>query len=177
MAILKKTVSKPRPPSEYNPQIAARDARKIANNYTLKTKPLDVEGLVRALGLTLNRVPLNEKVSGYLSNRDGVWTVGVNALHHPNRQRFTIAHEIGHYLLHRDVGPFEDGLLFRREAQFNPREREANEFAALLLMPEMETQNVYRQNGNILDVAKAFGVSRQAAQYRLDNISGNLGIL
>lgn len=174
MAVLRRTIVAPRPPLEYDPQRAARDAHRIAQAFTLETVPLDVEGLASALGLRVKRLPLDEKTSGFLRQDGTAWIVGVNSLHHPNRQRFTIAHEIGHYLLHRDHAPFEDGLLFRNDSR-DAREREANQFAALVLMPAPQF-NAALVEGNIEDVAKRFKVSQQAAEYRRQSVVTSIGI-
>ncbi|WP_261516129.1 ImmA/IrrE family metallo-endopeptidase [Chelativorans petroleitrophicus] len=174
MAVLRRSISKPRPPLEYDPARAARDAHRIAQNFTLRTIPLDVEGLAAALGLRVLRLPLEERVSGFLRESAGIWEIGVNSLHHPNRQRFTLAHELGHYLLHRDHAPFEDGLLFRSDAK-NAREREANQFAALVLMPDTEFRTAL-SSGDIDSVARTFGVSKQAAEYRRDSVINSIGI-
>jgi Zn-dependent peptidase ImmA (M78 family) len=131
--------------------------------------------LAYALGLKVNREPMPDDISGYLRRTDDGWELGVNSLHHPNRQRFTLAHELGHYFLHRDHGAFTDGLLFRRENQRNALERQANNFAAMLLMPTIPFKRELRHN-DLTEVARNFGVSRQAAQYRLDNISDQVEI-
>jgi hypothetical protein len=160
---------------EYDPAKAARDARRIATTFTLDTTPLDVEGLVSALGMRLQKLPLDERTSGFLRHEGAAWTVGVNSLHHPNRQRFTIAHEIGHFLLHRDQAPFEDGLLFRSDNQVDTREREANQFASLVLMPE----DMFRQTvavGGVDEAARVFRVSKQAAEYRQHVVESSIGI-
>lgn len=174
MAVLRKTLTKPRPPLEYDPNRAARDAHRIAQSFTLETAPLDVEGLGSALGLRIKRLPLNERISGFLRQEGASWVVGVNSLHHPNRQRFTIAHEIGHYLLHRDHAPFEDGLLFRNDTR-DAREREANQFAALVLMPEAEFRAALSREG-LEGAARRFKVSKQAAEYRRDSVVSSIGI-
>jgi Zn-dependent peptidase ImmA (M78 family) len=141
----------------------------------LEIKPLDVEGLASALGLRVRRIPLEERTSGFLRHSDSGWIIGVNSLHHPNRQRFTIAHEIGHYLLHRDHAPFEDGLLFRNEVQRSAREKEANQFASLVLMPEGDFRDVIARGG-VEEAARQFRVSRQAAEYRRDIVENSIGI-
>lgn len=160
---------------EYNPSIAAQDARRIGNTFTITTTPMDVFGLAAALDLKIQRVSLPNNISGYLKEINGKWEIGVNSLHHPNRQRFTIAHELGHYFLHRDRAPFEDGLLFRKENQLNSLEREANQFASLLLMPSHEFRRALN-NQHISEVAKMFGVSEQAARYRLQHIQNEVPI-
>jgi Zn-dependent peptidase ImmA (M78 family) len=123
----------------------------------------------------MSSTPMPENISGFISREGDAWVLGVNSLHHPNRQRFTIAHEIGHFLLHRDHGSFHDGLLFRRDDELNQQEREANQFAALVLMPEADFKTVVRRMP-VEDAAKLFGVSAQAAKYRYATVSAQFGI-
>lgn len=169
MAILRRNITSPRPPAEYSPDIAARDAHRIAESKGLKRIPFDVEGLAASIGVQVEYLPLAEDISGFLRRRDGEWLIGVNSLHHRNRQRFTLAHELGHYFLHRDIGGFEDRALFRREMHLDRRENEANGFAAKLLMPETEFRTfVVSQDASIDLLAHHFGVSSAAAKYRAD---------
>jgi Zn-dependent peptidase ImmA (M78 family) len=177
MAILKRSVTAPRPPETYNTSTAARDAFRIAESRNLRTQPLDVEGLATSIGLKVSLETMPNEISGYLRKKDGYWILGVNSLHHPNRRRFTIAHELGHYFLHRHLGDFEDTVIFRREQQPNPREYEANEFAARLLMPEdkfLLARN--RLNNDIGAIAHEFGVSELATRFRIDNVIRQLEI-
>ncbi|HEY9013269.1 MAG TPA: ImmA/IrrE family metallo-endopeptidase [Devosia sp.] len=175
MAVLRKKIKGPRPPAEYDPNRAAADALALAQSYTVVQEPLAVFELAAALGITVNKRPLPEGTSGYFRKTERGWEIGVNSLHHPHRQRFTVAHELGHYFLHRDSEPFEDGLLFRRENQINRKEREANEFAALLLMPAIEFRQAIG-DGDIENVAARFGVSRQAAEFRRNAVLDQLPI-
>lgn len=171
MAIRRKAVDKPRPPEDCTPSSAASDARRIAEFYGLKLKPFDIVGLVYALGIRLDVVPLEPEVSGFLKQDDNIWVLGVNSLHHPNRRRFTLAHELGHYFLHRNHTVFNDRALFRAENQINSKEREANEFAASLLMPEADfVLEKGRSANDIVAVARSFGVSEAAAKFRQDNL-------
>lgn len=167
MAILRRNITAPRPPAEYSADIAARDAAQIAQSRGLRCIPLDVVGLATSIGIKVEYLPLASDVSGFLRKKNGDWIIGVNSFHHPNRQRFTLAHELGHYFLHRDMGDFEDRALFRREMQFDRREVEANDFAAKLLMPENEFRTfVVLKNANLDLLARHFGVSNAAAQFR-----------
>lgn len=82
----------------------------------------------------------------------------------PTRDRFTIAHELGHYFLHSRQG--EIPLIVGRLGD-SPIEREANRFAAALLMPEAEFRAACADLGGNLDlVAARFNVSRDAAKAR-----------
>ena len=112
--------------------------------------------------------------------------IGVNATHHRNRQRFTIAHELGHYLLHAGEPVHVDKAnvayrINRRDEQSasgqDDSEREANLFAAELLMPARFLEKDVAAKGiDLLDdtavneLANKYGVSAQALTFRLMNI-------
>jgi Zn-dependent peptidase ImmA (M78 family) len=108
--------------------------------------PVDVESIARSLGADVNYSPADDSLSGFLLRNEetGTAVIGVNSEQHPLRQRFTVAHELGHYLLHANERVHVD----RREAGFQVKlrnetssagtdveEMEANLFAAQLLMP------------------------------------------
>lgn len=171
MAIRRRTVSAPRPPAEYSVDVAVRDALRIAESKNLKRVPLDVVGLASSIGILVEYLPLSSDVSGFLKRKNQLWTIGVNSFHHANRQRFTIAHELGHYFLHRDHGDFEDGALFRKDRQYHHREFDANNFASRLLMPENDFRAMaIRHPANIDLVSEYFGVSKAAATFRAENL-------
>jgi hypothetical protein len=88
------------------------------------------------------------------------------------RQRFTIAHELGHWICHalEDVG--EEAPTFCRSRDLSQDadrdlEREANVFGAELLMPEAAVRDVWAASRDATDVAVRFEVSALAAQWRL----------
>jgi Zn-dependent peptidase ImmA (M78 family) len=177
MAVLRRSITEPRQPAEYTPDIAARDAMRLAENKTLKLKPFDVIGLATSIGLVVDILPLSNDIPGFLKREGNGWKIGVNSLHHPNRRRFTVAHELGHYFLHRSEGDFEDTILFRRDYQVNRREREANEFASKLLMPTSEFRRELAVNNyDISSVARVFGVSGAAAEFRHDSVDNEIAI-
>ncbi len=171
MAIRRKKVTSPRPPEEYSPAEAARDAQRIADSMTLSKAPLDVEGLAASIGIKVVRQILPEHVSGFLKKSADTWMIGVNANHHPRRQRFTIAHELGHYFLHRHKGEFHDETLFRSNAASNPDEWDANRFAAMILMSAEAILPLIAANTPIGVIAERFGVSELAANFRVQNIT------
>ncbi|HXJ21761.1 MAG TPA: ImmA/IrrE family metallo-endopeptidase [Polyangia bacterium] len=112
--------------------------------------------------------------------------IGVNKYHHVNRQRFSIAHELGHLLLHaagEEVHVDRDTVfrVKRRDSESSkgtdPDEREANAFAAELLMPasfllrDLEDIEVLEDsNSAVADLASRYGVSQQALMIRLANL-------
>jgi len=149
--------------------------------------PIPVERIARMEGIRLRFVPFEGDLSGMIAPEDEHMVVGVNALHPLVRQRFTIAHELGHYFLHQRDRLFVDRSFqaMRRDGRSSQgvdlREIEANEFAAELLMPsEMLKRDV---DGTALDLvddetiralAERYRVSLQAMVFRLTNL-GALG--
>lgn len=158
---------------------AEREARTIlkTGNYA---PPVDVQAIVSGLGLTLQEQPLEDTVSGMLLIRGDYAMIGVNQSHHRNRKRFTIAHELGHYILHREQSDvFVDAFLrSENSAQgVDPQEIEANTFAAELLMPKrLVVREVASSSFNVLDedaitwLASKFGVSTSAMTIRLTKL-------
>jgi Zn-dependent peptidase ImmA (M78 family) len=131
----------------------------------------------------VQREPAEDDLSGFLYRDRSKKTaiIGVNASHHPNRQNFTVAHELGHYLLH----DFDDihvdrhfKVWLRSDASSQGQdveEKEANLFAAELLMPprllakELETTGTFdlEDEAILKKLAEKFSVSTQAMTFRL----------
>lgn len=158
-------------------------AERVAEEIFLETgarTPVDVYEVARARGIRVLPQELEDSVSGILVIRQGGAVIGVNQDHAKSRQRFTIAHEIGHWELHRnDASVFIDttSVFFRdNESSEGTRQQEiaANRFAAALLMPRQALEEaVGRQPVDPLDevtfrrLAARFGVSVQALGFRL----------
>ncbi|WP_373705360.1 ImmA/IrrE family metallo-endopeptidase [Porphyromonas loveana] len=122
--------------------------------------------------ISVEYIPLDPSISGKLSRNSDKWIITVNKNHHVNRQRFTLAHELAHYVLHKsDSDSFTDTVFFRG-ASVNNIEYAANEFAANLLMPEDKVRQLIRVGvaQNIETLAKTFGVSVAAMLYRIKQL-------
>jgi Zn-dependent peptidase ImmA (M78 family) len=149
---------------------------------------VDVKKVAAHLKVEVVDHPFEEDVSGVLSLRNDKATIGVNKNHHSNRKRFTIAHEIGHFALeHQRPGSvFVDkhgqhtAVIYRNSKSStgeDEQEREANAFAAALLMPaplvraELENTRIELagEDGDsvISKLSKLFEVSMDAMAYRL----------
>src|SRR3990172_9125689 len=124
-----------------NPRIK-KLVRNLLKDYKVIKPPVPVETLAQKLGAKVGYSPFDGDISGMVYRDEDHVIIGVNSLHHTHRQRFTIAHEIGHMLLHRGIEVHVD-----RTYRINLRddisssavdhdEIEANRFAAELLMPE-----------------------------------------
>ena len=118
---------------------ATKVAQKILKEIQINNPPVDINNILQHLGINLLPYAFPEKVSAILLKENNMFVVGVNDKHHPNRQRFSIAHEIGHFLIHKDrpfVDSFTAGETFYRDGIGDEKlEKEANFFAANLLMP------------------------------------------
>jgi Zn-dependent peptidase ImmA (M78 family) len=135
------------------------------------------------MGAQVRYSPFDDDLSGMIYIKDGIPIIGVNSLHHPHRQRFTIAHELGHLELHREmitskVHVDKDfPVLMRNPKSATGTEKveiEANQFAAELLMPEALIKQALENepfdiddDSPIEELAKKFRVSRQALEYRI----------
>lgn len=93
----------------------------------------------------------------------------VNAKHSSTRKRFTIAHEMAHFILHKELigDGISDDALFRSRLS-NSIEAQANRLAAEILMPwKLIKQAIQEGKENIPDLAKLFDVSESAMSVRL----------
>lgn len=133
--------------------------------------PVDIRGMAKALGLKVVEDSLASNISGKL-HKDwwGDYVVTVNSSHSETRKRFTIAHEIAHYVLHRDL--IEDGIvdnaLYRDDRIGDWLERQANRYAATLLMPMTMVRDAWdRGQQTAAALSRSFKVSEAVAQIRM----------
>lgn len=134
---------------------------------------LDVEKLVQFIpDVKLEYADMDSTLSGSLSKQDGIWLIRVNKVHSKTRQRFSIAHELGHFVYHKDdEKEFVDTTFFRGLTSDN-LEYTANKFASELLMPEEQVRNLIDKDNvrNVADLAARFGVSSSAMLYRVKEL-------
>ena len=163
-----------------------RRVQELLQHNQITAPPVPVERIARGLSVQLRFSPLDRELSGMVFVKDGTPIIGVNAIHHPNRQRFTIAHECGHLVLHRaqvtkEVHVDKGFPMLMRDAVsaggVDAMEVEANLFAAELLMPEsLLTEALGNAPFDIDDdatasaLARHFRVSLSALQFRLGNL-------
>lgn len=136
------------------------------------TAPVRVGAIAADLGVKVVISDLPLAVSGMLVlDKDDrkSWTIRVNRHEHRNRQRFTIAHEIAHYVLHRDViGNELVDDTFYRSGLSERREYEANALAAEILMPwPLITRLMKDGERDVERLAESLQVSPAAMNIRL----------
>lgn len=140
-------------------------AEKALNTIEFNEPPVSVEKVAEKVGFKIIPFEFHDELSGVLKKDKAV--IGVNKKHHPLRQRFSIAHELGHYLLgHEELN--DESFVDERFDKPIPREKEANIFAAALLMPKKSVTDSVKKHGlDIKKMAKLFQVSEQAMTIRL----------
>jgi Zn-dependent peptidase ImmA (M78 family) len=172
---------------------AERAALGVLQRLEIASIPIDVETIAELLDIRVVFESLPYETSSVLIREgDGKRVIGVNARHSRKRQRFSVAHEIGHATLHLDDEPRDDGeaavsrpleVLFRdglASSGTSGIEIEANTFAANLLMPQLLVHEAFRDcwdrepsrplDSVLDDLANEFDVSNQAMRYRLVNL-------
>lgn len=143
--------------------------------------PVDVYAIALAEGIVVMDDDLQDNISGVLFAESDPVIIGVNRRHHHNRKRFSIAHELGHFVQHRNVSKLFIDVFLRDERSsegVDSQETEANAFAAALLMPKEaifkylhEYPTDPHDEVGIRRMAARFGVSTQAMIIRLTRLN------
>lgn len=159
-------------------------AERLVARLGIESAPVDVQAIAGALGLAVVTENLGADVSALLVTDGKSSVIGVHEKHPPTRQRFSIAHEIGHFVLrhqfqpgehvHVDRGRFISERGLKSGTGADPKEIEANQFAASLLMPAKLVRSRVSQFGKgpmledeVRQMAHEFQVSEQAMTIRL----------
>jgi Zn-dependent peptidase ImmA (M78 family) len=163
-------------------------ADKLLATHCPTGAPVDVEAIAEHFKIEIKLERVDDELSGFLFRDDaGRAIIGANRNHHENRRRFTIAHELGHFLLHEAERVHLDSRISGYTLQLrnpesstgeNINEREANLFAAEILMPAKFLKKDLRSSALDLlddeklfkDLAKKYKVSVQALTIRLNNL-------
>jgi len=160
---------------------ARERAKALCKLNGVLSAPVPVERIAERLGAIIQYEPFDIELSGWSFVKDGVIMIGVNAAHNVERQRFTVAHEVGHLELHRarleaevhvDKGTLRHEIGAAETA--DPMEMEANAFAAEFLMPaEFLKKTIAGRTLDLEDdalfgdIARRFKVTTAALRFRL----------
>lgn len=165
----------------------------LLEKYDITQAPVEADRIAKFLEIDVKLEEVHDDLSGFLFRdpKTGKTIIGANASHHENRRRFTIAHELGHYLLHEghtihiDENPtklaFRINLRDKKSSKGeDDGEKEANLFAAELLMPANFLEKDLKgkdfdllddkQDKQLVDLAAKYKVSIQALTFRLANL-------
>ena len=155
-------------------------AEKLLIDLELTNFPIDPKLCANKLGVNVDASRLDDDISGVFVAEGVDYFIIYNKDQSNVRQRFTIAHELAHFILHKDSKLFIDRkqkLIYRDSTSSTGevlREREANAFAAALLMPrtliDNEVSNLLDEEEIVSILAEKFGVSKLAMSFRLSNL-------
>lgn len=153
--------------------------QQLLKKHDVLLPPIPVKSIAENLGVRVKSYDLGDNVSGVLVVKQGIGTIGVNEKDPPVRKRFTIAHELGHYILHQKKSDlfidkkykvhFRDSKSTTGEYQ---NEREANAFAAALLMP----QNMLIADLERYEISDDKAVSNLARKYKVSELAMSIRI-
>ncbi len=149
------------------------NAQKVLDVYWDGFLPVDVLGIAEKMGFNLINTVEDQAISGHIELKDGIPFCHYNSLEPITRQRFTIAHEIGHYAL----GHLENGKQFRDTSNNfqlgqDFQEMQANQFAAELLMPAKVVDWLIKDRNiaTVESLSEKLKVSTTAMVYRLKKL-------
>ncbi len=152
-----------------NMRRAQSRAKSLLAKHGFTDLPVDVAGLAKLECVEVDQADFGDEISGVLMKDGDRAIIGVNARHAPTRQRFTIAHELGHFMLHtsRDLFVDKDYIVhFRDETSstgVDPIEVEANQFAAEVIMPADKVRELF--NARRFDIDDEAALRRLAAKF------------
>ena len=153
--------------------------RNLLDAYWDHRLPVNPEDFAEALGYEIRPFDAScrefQGLSGMAAEEHGRKIIYVNRADHKNRQRFTIAHELGHHLLghtHGGCRQFRDSPLDYSTMSHSWLETDANKFAAELLMPSEAITVLVERRGitEVRQLANIFDVSESAMFWRLKNL-------
>ena len=159
-----------------------RNAEDVLRECGISTRPVPLERILKHYRIQRVELPSNGDIFGAIVRQNGQVVIAVNPSQHPNRQRFTIAHELGYFFCHYAEkmehvdGDFRVHWRDRESsAGVDWNEIEANRFAAALLMPEQMLRDdlntcTLLDRAGVQQLASLYNVSRLAMQFRLINL-------
>jgi Zn-dependent peptidase ImmA (M78 family) len=139
--------------------------------------PVRLSELAKAFGVRVKAATLAPGISGEIRPEDGHFVIRINRHDPAKRQRFSVAHELAHFLLHADqIGNgITDDVLYRSSLS-DRREAQANRLAADILMPDnlvrQQVEAAYEKGVGdlVLFLAEEFAVSEAAMRIKLEQL-------
>lgn len=157
---------------------AAQQVNALLEEFSIKSVPVPIEEMVEKGGIEISYAPSAEYSGMLLRKSDGNVLMGINNSENIQRMRFTIAHELGHYLLDTADHVTVDYRNKIYSTNKPDKERVADYFAANILMPESIIRNDFKKQTksgvffeeNLSEMADRYQVSKEAIKYRLMNL-------
>lgn len=174
------------PPARWEVKSPSREFRSLsptvrtAIDSYLQEYPVKLGAIAHELGVKVLLSTLPRGISGQICQENGEFVIRINRHEAKHRQRFTLAHELAHFLLHQDKiiaeGGWSENVLLRAPNQPIQIEYEANRLASDLVIPsDLVEQAAAEYAGPITsevieDLARRFGVSTAAMEIKLQMV-------
>lgn len=156
---------------------ARQMARKVLKDCGISKPPIDLKLILKEKGYEYIEVDtFMDSVDALFLENEGSIYAAVNSKHHIHRQRFSLAHELGHILLNHNLDYYSVEISLDNppsEKKHTGAERayetEANNFAGELLVPLELLKKEFKKNPDLKSISKAFWVSEQVASIAVSN--------
>ena len=155
--------------SKINQKLEDLTARILVNN-DMYNIPVDPVKIAKTYDILVYEGNLNNKIAGairYYKDEDK-FEILVNKNDPKTKQRFTIAEELGYYILHEKKLKDDEIHINLIDKQINEEEKEVEYFAGALLINKTLLENVYNSSSTILELSELFKVSVSSMTVRLD---------
>lgn len=154
--------------------------RMLMEYWDKESIPIIPEKIIDALRNSMDKPDIFVKIEPMVGNISGqieydhdklMYVITINSERHPHHQRFTLAHELGHYALSHGE-KYDNQVVLNRDGGSDPDEVAANAFAAELLMPKAIVKHLIFEQKifDLQELARRFWVSESAMFYRLKNL-------
>ncbi|MDH2505915.1 ImmA/IrrE family metallo-endopeptidase [Acinetobacter baumannii] len=157
--------------------VLTQDQRQLIEAYQ-KDVPMKLGALAKQLGIVVYSATLPSNISGEIKETDGITIIKINRHDTKQRQRFTLAHEIAHFLLHKHLlsNGIVDDVLYR-SSQSNAIEAEANRLAADILMPPALVNGIFKNCSHLSDKEKKLEEVAQQLNVSLTALKIRMGLI
>jgi len=162
-----------------------RIANEILEELNEYNAPIDIDSIVKKYDIDVFVSDLSDNISGVFEPKENGGTIYVNANHSEKRNNFSVAHEFGHFVLGHCDSIHVDKIYRNQNSSLaiSPKEIEANNFAAEILMPkrlvEKHINKLLSKGVNTIDkivneLMTIFNVSKQAITIKLSSLGYNI---
>ena len=161
-------------------ELARAEARRVLNDFGVTEPPIDPEEIAESMGVNVIFVSfdheISKKISGFIDfddQDDSLARIVVNKNMSPKRMNFTIAHELGHFLMHQEYARGNEYQILPRSnhhASDKPKEeKEADLFAAELIAPKQLLLR-YKKIASLPELSSIFVASEEMLKWRIHNL-------
>lgn len=160
------------------------ESRKYLDKFDIKQAPVPIEDIAEKMGIKISYAPSDEYSGMLIRKEKGQALMGINSNEIKTRMRFTIAHEVAHYIFDTKSEVAIDYRSSLNLLDKSDEEKRADLFAANILMPKkwinLDFEKIPRgsfSQEHLTDLAKKYKVSLEAMKYRLVNMGLINGII